>query len=238
MPPTWSPTCNRHSTESERPPHRVAPHHHRTRHGPSMNHPHHPHATEPADRRAEQAHGRDEPAIVIAANRLPVMRTDDGWAPSPGGLVRALLPMLRQTGGLGSAGRATPTMLPSRSRSRGSICTPCASAATRSSGTTRASPTTVSGRCTTTPFVSRRSTATSGTPTWWSTNVLLSQLAEVAPHGATVWVQDYQLQLVPAMLRRERPDLTIGFFLHIPFPPFELFSRLPWRGDHPGPAGM
>ena len=37
--------------------------------------------------------------IVIAANRLPVMRTEDGWSPSPGGLVRALLPMLRSTGG-------------------------------------------------------------------------------------------------------------------------------------------
>ena len=38
--------------------------------------------------------------IVVAANRLPVMRTEDGgWAPSPGGLVRALLPMLRDTGG-------------------------------------------------------------------------------------------------------------------------------------------
>jgi trehalose 6-phosphate synthase len=44
-----------------------------------------------------------------------------------------------------------------------------------------------------------------------------------------VWVHDYQLQLVPAMLRRLRPDLQIGFFLHIPFPPEELFLQLPWR---------
>ena len=42
-------------------------------------------------------------------------------------------------------------------------------------------------------------------------------------------MQDYQLQLVPAMLREARPDLRIGFFLHIPFPPQELFMRLPWR---------
>ena len=47
--------------------------------------------------------------------------------------------------------------------------------------------------------------------------------------NATVWVQDYQLQLVPKMLRELRPDLTIGFFLHIPFPPIELFMQLPWR---------
>jgi trehalose 6-phosphate synthase len=44
-----------------------------------------------------------------------------------------------------------------------------------------------------------------------------------------VWVHDYQLQLVPRMLRQLRPDLRIGFFLHIPFPPVELFSQLPWR---------
>ncbi len=38
-------------------------------------------------------------SVWIAANRLPVMRTADGWTASPGGLVRALLPMLRATGG-------------------------------------------------------------------------------------------------------------------------------------------
>ena len=42
-------------------------------------------------------------------------------------------------------------------------------------------------------------------------------------------MQDYQLQLVPGMLRERRPDLRIGFFLHIPFPPLELFVQLPWR---------
>ena len=47
----------------------------------------------------------------------------------------------------------------------------------------------------------------------------------------TVWVQDYQLQLVPKLLRERRPDLGIGFFLHIPFPPRELFLQLPWRRE-------
>ena len=37
--------------------------------------------------------------IVVAANRLPVTRAGAGWTPSPGGLVRALLPLLRTTGG-------------------------------------------------------------------------------------------------------------------------------------------
>jgi trehalose 6-phosphate synthase len=44
-----------------------------------------------------------------------------------------------------------------------------------------------------------------------------------------VWVHDYQLHLVPALLRALRPDLRIGFFLHIPLPPQELFMQLPWR---------
>ena len=51
----------------------------------------------------------------------------------------------------------------------------------------------------------------------------------MAAKDATVWVQDYQMQLVPKMLRELRPDLRIGFFLHIPFPPAELFQQLPWR---------
>src|SRR5690606_30081671 len=55
--------------------------------------------------------------------------------------------------------------------------------------------------------------------------------AAVAEPGATVWVQDYQLQLVPAMLRERRPDLRIGFFLHIPFPPIELFMQMPGRAE-------
>ena len=53
----------------------------------------------------------------------------------------------------------------------------------------------------------------------------------VSAEGATVWVHDYQLQLVPAMLRALRPDLRIGFFLHIPFPPIELFMQMPLRAE-------
>lgn len=71
---------------------------------------------------------------------------------------------------------------------------------------------------------------------WWDAYVAVNRrfaetAAEVAAKGATVWVQDYQLQLVPALLRELRKDLRIGFFLHIPFPPAELFSQLPWRRE-------
>jgi trehalose 6-phosphate synthase len=69
---------------------------------------------------------------------------------------------------------------------------------------------------------------------WWDSYVTVNRrftekAAEIAEQGATVWVHDYQLQLVPRLLRELRPDLRIGFYLHIPFPPGELFAQLPWR---------
>lgn len=49
--------------------------------------------------------------------------------------------------------------------------------------------------------------------------------------GDQVWVHDYQLLLVPEMIKAIRPEVKIGFFLHIPFPSFEVFRILPWRED-------
>jgi trehalose 6-phosphate synthase/phosphatase len=70
--------------------------------------------------------------------------------------------------------------------------------------------------------------------TWWDAyqrvNLRFAErVAREAALNAVVWVHDYQLQLVPTMLRDLRPDLTIAFFLHIPFPPRSLFAQLPWR---------
>lgn len=49
--------------------------------------------------------------------------------------------------------------------------------------------------------------------------------------GDLVWVHDYQLALVPALLRRRLPQARIGFFLHVPFPGPEVFRILPWRAE-------
>lgn len=46
--------------------------------------------------------------------------------------------------------------------------------------------------------------------------------------GDTIWVHDYHLMLLPQYLRRQFPHTSIGFFLHIPFPPYEIFRLLPW----------
>lgn len=54
-------------------------------------------------------------------------------------------------------------------------------------------------------------------------------IIENAERNDTIWVHDYQLMLVPQMIRKERPDVRIGYFLHIPFPSFEIFRTLPYR---------
>jgi trehalose 6-phosphate synthase/phosphatase len=64
-------------------------------------------------------------------------------------------------------------------------------------------------------------------------NHFRTALMDIVRPGDTVWVHDYQLLLLPGLLREAMPGLSIGFFLHIPFPSFELFRLLPseWRRD-------
>ena len=71
---------------------------------------------------------------------------------------------------------------------------------------------------------------------FWEAYVRVNQkfaeaVASLAEPGDFVWVHDYHLMLMPAMLRDAVPDAAIGFFLHIPFPPAEVFQLLPppWR---------
>lgn len=49
--------------------------------------------------------------------------------------------------------------------------------------------------------------------------------------GDKVWVHDYQLLLLPQLIKDKRPDVSIGFFLHIPFPSYEIFRTFPWREE-------
>ena len=56
-------------------------------------------------------------------------------------------------------------------------------------------------------------------------------VVSVAQPDDTIWVQDYQLMLLPGMLRTELPQAEIGFFLHIPFPSSEILRLLPWREE-------
>ncbi|MGJ8673611.1 bifunctional alpha,alpha-trehalose-phosphate synthase (UDP-forming)/trehalose-phosphatase [Rubritalea sp.] len=58
-----------------------------------------------------------------------------------------------------------------------------------------------------------------------------STISKIAEQGATVWIHDYHLMLIPKILRENRPDLKIGFFLHTPFPSSEVFRALPERDE-------
>lgn len=49
--------------------------------------------------------------------------------------------------------------------------------------------------------------------------------------GDTIWIHDYQLLLLPGLIRSELSEVTIGFFQHIPFPSFEIFRLIPWREE-------
>ncbi|MBS1543559.1 MAG: trehalose-6-phosphate synthase [Bacteroidetes bacterium] len=61
--------------------------------------------------------------------------------------------------------------------------------------------------------------------------ILCQKVLEVYESGDTIWIHDYHWMLLPSLLRAELPEANIGFFLHIPFPSFELFRLLPriWR---------
>jgi len=57
------------------------------------------------------------------------------------------------------------------------------------------------------------------------------ELIKLCEDDDTLWIHDYQLMLLPGMIRQSKPGIKIGFFLHIPFPSFELFRLLPWREE-------
>jgi trehalose 6-phosphate synthase/phosphatase len=66
--------------------------------------------------------------------------------------------------------------------------------------------------------------------TYYRVNEMFCEaIVENANPDDTIWVHDYQLMLLPKMLREALPDATIGFFQHIPFPSYEIIRMIPWR---------
>ncbi len=162
------------------------------------------------------------------------MRTEEGWTPSPGGLVRALWPMLRETGGtwVGWSGEpSSADSTPEGFHVDGVDLLPVPISASELELYYEG----FSNDALWPLYHDALRESTYDVDQWEAYRTVNERfavtLANVAPEDSVVWIHDYQLQLVPAMLRAQRPDLTIGFFLHIPFPPVELFRRLPWRDD-------
>jgi trehalose 6-phosphate synthase len=173
-------------------------------------------------------------SFVVVANRLPVdrMTTADGetaWRRSPGGLVTALAPVMRTYDGawVGWTGIPDDAPEPFSSENMDLVAVPLSveDVSLYYEGFSNA---------TLWPLYHDVIVAPAYHREWWDAYRRVNRrfaeaTAGVAEDSAFVFVQDYQLQLVPRMLRDLRPDLTIGFFLHIPFPPGELFAQLPWR---------
>ena len=172
--------------------------------------------------------------FVVVSNRLPVDRVVDAdgaatWTTSPGGLVTALEPVMRAADGawVGWAGQADLELEPFESDGIHLFPVPLSvdEVAEYYEGFSND---------TLWPLYHDVIASPSYHRVWWDAYVVVNQrfaeaAARVAAQGAVVWVQDYQLQLVPKLLREARPDLTIGFFNHIPFPPYGIYSQLPWR---------
>jgi len=171
--------------------------------------------------------------FVIVANTLPVrLVSDDGeerWETSPGGLVSALAPIARHEGGAWVGWTGEPDRERPPFEHDGILLVPVAISTQQVEGS-------YEGVCNRTvwPLYHRVVRPPEYHRRWWRRYLEVNErfaatAADVVAPGGTVWVHDYHLQLVPDMLRRLRGDVRIGFFLHIPFPPEELFVQLPWR---------
>ena len=176
-----------------------------------------------------KGHGR----LIVVANRLPVRRVRRGgkntWETSPGGLVAAMEPFLNKSGGswvgwTGVPGKVPPAFDHENMRIR-PVPISAEQLETFYEGFSNTTLWPLYHDAVRTPQFHRR--------WWWPYTDVNRQFAQAAAdearEGDLVWVHDYQLQLVPGMLRELRPGVRIGYFLHIPFPPEELFAQIPWR---------
>jgi trehalose 6-phosphate synthase len=169
--------------------------------------------------------------FVIVANRLPMEHTDLGWRDSPGGLVRALVGLLRERHGVWVGWTGAIDDSTTSFELDGLTLEPISLDSAQVAGYYEG----ISNGALWPLYHDAIRPSIYEADSWLSYRAVNDAFAEraaaVAAPGATVWVHDYHLQLVPSMLRARRPDLRIGFFLHIPFPPQELFMRLPWRDE-------
>ena len=172
--------------------------------------------------------------FVVVANRLPVDVTagDDGgvsWTRAPGGLVTAMSPVMAAAEGAWVGWGGAPDLDVEPISDDGIDLVPVTLSAHDVAGYYEGF-----ANDTLWPLYHDVIAPPTFHRPWWEdyrrANAAFARAtaAQVA-RGGTVWVHDYQLQLVPAMLRELRPDVRIGFFLHIPFPPLEIFDQLPWR---------
>lgn len=173
--------------------------------------------------------------LIVVANRLPVRIVGQGkerkLEPTDGGLVTAMSSALkkRRSSWVGWIGRSGPA--PKTARLGLTQIVPVAI----SDGEVDAFYHGLSNR-TLWPLYHDAVRTPQFEHRWWAPYVDVNErFAKKAVAGSSagdiLWVHDYHLQLVPQMARQLKPKLRIGFFMHIPFPPEELFAWLPWRRE-------
>lgn len=177
--------------------------------------------------------------MLVVSNRLPVdavlpepgedADAEPRWRSSPGGLVTALEPVMRAADGawIGWAGVADREFEPFEHDGIEIVPVPLSASELEEYYEGFSNDTLW-------PLYHDVIAPPSFHREWWEAYVRVNRrfadaAIAAAAEGAVVWVQDYQLQLVPKMLRDARPDLVIGFFNHIPFPAYGIYSQLPWR---------
>ncbi len=177
---------------------------------------------------------RDERSIVVLSNRLPftVQRGPKGLETrrSPGGLVSALEPVLRKRGGTwvgwpGTEVRPGELLAPSGEPYRVVPLQLSETEVTRyyhgfSNRTLWPLLHSLPGRA---RFEHRE---------WETYQRVNARFAEAALDESEandlIWVHDYHLMLAPDLIRGARPEARVAFFLHIPFPPYDIFRLMPW----------
>lgn len=180
--------------------------------------------------------------LLVASNRLPVVlrKEDDGWSSETGsgGLVSAMMPVLRDRGGVWVG---WPGVVEEES-----ALNPYLESLSKKVGYG------LEGVYLTEPEVKGFYEGFSNKVIWplfhdlpvdccfdpahWQAyrqvnRKFAQKIADIHQPGDVIWVHDYHLVGVGAGLRRHGLKNSIGFFLHIPFPPPDIFLKLPWRAD-------
>ncbi len=181
--------------------------------------------------------------LVIVSNRLPVIIQTEEDGPlirdASGGLITALAPVLRRWGGvwIGWPGATTQDaaalneLLSNHSRHTGFDLKPVVMSKEEVEGFYQ-------GYCNEIiwPLFHDLQSQCNFEPDYWTQYIAVKEkFADVVRQNvhATdfVWVQDYHLMGLGRQLRERGLQNRIGFFLHIPFPPPDIFCKLPWRTD-------
>lgn len=180
--------------------------------------------------------------LLIISNRLPVVlnkEKDGRWntVPGSGGLVRALVPVLRDRGGLWIG-------WPGTSEASGKELEKVLAGATQHSGFTLKPVRLTSEEIEKYyfgfankiiwPLFHDLLSQCKFDPSYWSTYQKVNRkfaraIKEHLTSGDYIWVHDYHIMNVARELRGLGVKQNIGFFLHIPFPPLDIFLKLPWR---------